>query len=109
MFQDTAREEASFVPHCIFDELCIHYPDVQQLQRILSQDWIRLWDRWRTKQESLDKCQTEEIRKWTSQHVVIEVTSVSLTQMVVSFPSDTERCMQVTRECVVSCDHVGFD
>ena len=96
------------MPHCIFDEICIHYPDVQQLQRILSRDWIRPWDRCRTIQKSLDKCQTEGIRKWTSQHVVIEVISVSLTQMVVSFPSDAELRLQLIREGVVFGDHDGF-
>ena len=38
---ESLSEEASVVHHCNFDELCIHDPDVKQLQRILSQDWIR--------------------------------------------------------------------
>ena len=94
-------EEASLIPQCVFDELSINYPDVQQLQRVLSQDWIRCWERWRSIQESLDKCSSKEMRQWTSQHVVIEITNLSLSQMVASFPSDVERCLQLTREGVV--------
>ena len=91
----------------MFYELCIQYTDVQQLQRILSLVWIRLWDRWSSIKESLDKCQTEEIRKWTSQHVVIEITGVSLTNMVVSLPSDAERRIQLVREGVLFGDSDG--
>ena len=36
-------EEACFSCQCIFDELSMNYPDVQQLQRLLSQYWIRSW------------------------------------------------------------------
>ena len=39
-------EEASFMPPCIFDELLMNYPDVHQLQRLLSPYWIRSWERW---------------------------------------------------------------
>ena len=49
------------------------------------------------------------MHQWTSQHAVIKTTSLSLSQMVVSFLSDTERCLQLTREGVVIGDHVGFD
>ena len=93
----------------ISDELFIPHPTAKQLQRILSQDWIRSWDRWRSIKEALDKCQTEETRRWTSQHVVFDITSVSLTHMVVSFPSDAERRIQVIREGVLFGDSEGFD
>ena len=106
---ESLSEEASLVSHCVFDELCFHYPDVKQLLRILSQDRIRSWDRLRNIKESLEKCQTEEIRKWTSQHVVLEFASVSLTHMVVSFPSDAERRIQLTREGVLFGDSEGVD
>ena len=49
------------------------------------------------------------MHQWTCQHAVIEITSLSLSQMVVSFPFDTERCLQFTREGVVIRDNVGFD
>ena len=87
----------------------MNYPDVQQLQRLLSQDSIRSWEMWHRIQQSLDTCKSKEMRQWTSQHAVIEITSLSLSQMVVSFPSDTERCLQLTREGVVIGDHAGFD
>ena len=101
-------EEASFMSPCIFDELSMVYPDVQQLQRLLSQDWICSWERRHSIHESLDKCKSEEMRRWTSQHAVIEITSLSLSQMVVSFPSNTDFCLQLTREGVVIGDAVGF-
>ena len=93
--------EANVMPPCEFDELCIHYADVKQLQRNFRQDLMRSWDRWANREQSLDKCETEEIRKWTSRHVVIEFTSVSLMQMVLSFPSDAERRLQLMRDDVV--------
>ena len=49
------------------------------------------------------------MRQWTSQRAVIEIASLSLSQMVVSFPFDTERCLRLTREAVIIGDHVGFD
>ena len=97
-------EEASFMSRCFFDELSINDPDIQQLQRLLSQDWICSWGMWRSIQSYLDKCKSTQMRQWTSQHAVQSITSPSLSQMVVSFPSYTGRCMQLTREGVVTDD-----
>ena len=84
-------EEASFLSPCIFDELSMNYPDAQQLQLLLSQYWIRDWEKRRHSiQSSLDTCKSKEMRQWTSQHVVIEISSLSMSQIVVSFPPDTE-------------------
>ena len=59
-------EEASLMSQCVFEELSIDFPDVQHLQLLLSQDWIRSWERWRSIQESLDKCSSKEMRQRTS-------------------------------------------
>ena len=40
------REEATFMPSCVFDELCMQYTDLMQLHRMLSQDWLQSWTRW---------------------------------------------------------------
>ena len=60
-------------------------------------------------QEVVDTCDTEETHKWTSEHVVIEMTSVSLMQMVLSFPSDAERRLQLMRDGLVLGDTDGLD
>ena len=57
----------------------------------------------------VDTCETEEVRKWTSQHVVIEVTTVSLTQIVLSFLSDAERRLHLMRDSVVFGEIDGLD
>ena len=97
------------MPHCILDELCLHYPEVKNLQRLLSQDWMLSWDRWINIQDMVDTCDTEEMRKWTSEHAVIEITSVSLMQMVLSFPSGEERRLQLMRDGVVFGETDGLD
>ena len=40
-------------------------------------------------------CKTDDMCKWLSEQLVIEITSVSLMHMVVSFPSDDERRLQL--------------
>ena len=46
VFLTSLREEPDFMPQCAVDELCVQYPNIKQLQRILGQDWIRSSDRW---------------------------------------------------------------
>ena len=71
VFLQSLREEASLMPQYVFDELCIQYPNLMQLQRLMSQDWMRSWDRWIHVQDMLDMYDKEDMRKWLCQHAVI--------------------------------------
>ena len=41
IFLQSLREEASFMHPYIFDAVCIQYPNLMQLQPLLSQDWLQ--------------------------------------------------------------------
>ena len=73
-FLQSLREEASVVPQYIVGELCNQYPNIMQLQRLLSQDWMRSWDRWIHIQDMLDMYDKDDMRKWLCQHAVLEIT-----------------------------------
>ena len=63
VFLQGLREEASFMPQSFFEEVCKQYPNMMQLQRLLSQDWMCYWDRWINIQDMLDMCDTDDRRK----------------------------------------------
>ena len=110
IFLASLREEADFMPQCVFDELGMQYPNIKQLQRILSQIWIRSWDRWIHIQDMLALYDKERnMQKWLCEHAVIEITSVSLLHMVVSVPSEEEWRLQLLRDGFFVCDIDGFD
>ena len=48
------------------------------------------------------------MQKWLCEHVVIEITSVSLLHMVVSFPSDEQCRLQLLRDGFILGDIDGF-
>ena len=99
VFLTSLREEANFMPQCVFEELCKQYPNIMQLQRILSQDWMRSWDRWMHIQDMLALYDKEHcMQKWLCEYAVIEITSVSLLHMGVSVPSEEECRFQLLRD-----------
>ena len=52
----------------------------------------------------LDMHDQDDMRKWVFQHAVLEITSLSLMHMVVPFPSDEERRLQLMQDgimCVI--------
>ena len=57
----------------------------------------------------MDMCKKYDLRKWLSEQVVIEITSVSLMHMVVSFPSDDQRRLQLMEDGFMFGDIDGFD
>ena len=89
------------MPSCVFDEWCTHYTDRMQLQRMLSQDWLQSWTRWLQMEDMITLYDHNQDKKQQScKDVVVEVTSVSLLQMVVSFPSDEQsRCQLLSDGC----------
>ena len=110
VFLTSLREQADVMPQCVFDDLCKQYPNIMQSQRILSQYWMRSWDRWIHIQDMLALYDKEHcMPKWLCEHAVIEITSVSSLHMVVSFPSEEQCRLQLLRDGFIFGDIDGFD
>ena len=62
------------MPPYVFDELYMQYLDIMQLQRILSQDWMRYWDRLVHIQDMLSLCE----HKHSMQSVCVNTLSSKL-------------------------------
>ena len=57
----------------------------------------------------MDMCTTDDMRKRLSKQAVIEITSASLMHLVVSFPSDDERRLQLMEDGFIFGDIDGLD
>ena len=97
------------MPQYMFDELCSPYPNIMQLQRLLSQDWMRVWDRWIHIQDMADMYDKDDLRKWLCQHAVMDITSLSLMHVGVSCPSDEEHRLHLMHDGSIFGDVYGFD
>ena len=102
------RREADLVPP-VFFELCMIFPDAVQLQRILSRNWVREWEGFRSAHKQLELCKTSDMRKWTSQNSVVDFSNNSLGRMVITFPSDSERRFVFMREGISFGEDDGHD
>ena len=85
------RGECDFIPELVFKALCASYPEVRQLQRLLSQDWVRTWNGWKKVAEELDGGMHEDIQQVIVDDFIVCFTSLCMDLVVFTYPSDKER------------------
>ena len=104
------REEASFMPSCMFDKLCTQHTNVKQLQIHVSQNWLQSWHRWLHVQDMLTLYDdNQKMKKHQCKDIVVAIASISLMQMFVSFPSDEQCRCQLRSDGFICCDMDGVD
>ena len=97
------KSESVFIPSSVFDMLCKSYPDINQLIRLLKQDWVKAWSGWKEISSKLDakgkkKCSAEIIHD-----CILSFTSKCMEAFVFRYPSDTVRMRDLRKENNLVC------
>ena len=89
---DALKCEADFVHRDLFDALCVAFPDLQQLHRLLQLGWVKDWKGWAEVKDMLRACDDSAVKRCVIEDFVLVF--VSLCQQYVVFenyPSDATR------------------
>ena len=47
----------------MFDALCVAFPDLQQLHRLLQLEWVKDWEGWAEVKDKLRACDDDAVKR----------------------------------------------
>jgi hypothetical protein len=89
---DGLKREADFVHEELFDALCVAFPALQQLHRLLQLGWVKDWNGWADVKDKLRACDDVAVKACVIEDFVLLCSNLCQKHVVVeNYPSDEKR------------------